>query len=133
MNQVYPNVQLPKIIARTVAPSVDYHLFVNDFEPGRTTTLADLTEAAWAGYNAVPVGDAEWLDTGVSGDVDIWIHSAISFANSSGADQSAFGYYATDAEGELLLVARFDSAPLVRSDGESFIVILTIGDFSGEL
>lgn len=133
MRQIYPNSILPKIIANMVTPTVDYHLFVNDYDPEEATTLADLTEAAWAGYGSFQVAVADWLDTGVSGGVDLWVRAAISFANNSGADQSAYGYYATDSAGDLLLVARFDSAPIVRSDGESFFLIPTIGDFSSDL
>jgi hypothetical protein len=110
-----------------------WHLFVNDVTPDETTVEADLTEAAWTGYSAVSINIAEWFDTGVSGGVDLWVHAPISFLNGSGGDVDAYGYYAIDNDGDLLLAARFDSAPLTRADGEAFFVIPTVGDFSSEL
>jgi hypothetical protein len=133
MNQVFANEQLPKILSRMLDPDVFYGLFVNDITPDGTQTLADFTEAAWTGYNAVDIPLAEWVDTGVAGGVDLWIHAPIVFSNSSGSDQQAYGYFVVDADGDLICAARFDSAPLTRADGEVWFIIPTMGDFSSEL
>jgi hypothetical protein len=133
MNQVFADEQLPKILSRMLDPDVTYRLFVNDVTPDGTETPASFTEASWTGYSAVSVALAEWIDSGVAGGVDLWIHAPIAFANSSGSDQQAYGYFVLDSDGDLLCAARFDGAPLTRADGQVFFVIPTMGDFSSEL
>lgn len=131
MHQVYPDQGLLMFLDRAIAGDFKFHLFVNNVTPDRDTELADLTEATFAGYAEVTVDAADFSLEGVAGHVGTKVAAPISFLNSSGGDATAYGYYATDtAETKLLMVARFDSAPITKANGESFLVTPTISDYS---
>jgi hypothetical protein len=131
MHQIYPDEGLIEFLERAVAGDFKFKLFTNNFTPDRDTELADLTEAVFAGYAEVTVAAADFTLSGVAGHVGSLVAAPIAFLNSSGISQNAYGYYATDsAETMLLMVARFDSAPVAKATGDSFLVTPTISDFS---
>ena len=131
MNQIYVDGCLGQLLDKLVVPGFNYRLFTNNLTPSRTTVIGDLSEATWAGYAAVDVLAADWLAFGVAGHHGSKLANAITFLNSSGGDVNAYGYYAIEIfTGELAFAARFDSAPVTRADGESYVVIPVLGDFS---
>ena len=131
MTQIYPDAALITLLQRIVTPSVTVRLFVNNVTPDRSLTLGGLTEAGWTGYAAQNVLAAAFTLTGVAGHVGGITAAAVSFSNTSGGSQSAYGYFVTDASGSFLLwAARFDGAPITQPDGGSWQVTPTIGDFS---
>ena len=132
MNQVYPDDGLVMQLVRILTAGIKVHLFVNNATISRATTLGDLTEATHTGYAAITLDNTDFTTTGVVSNTGYAIAPPISFANSSGGDVSAYGYYITDTAGtKLLAAAKFDGAPLVRGDGESWLVTPAWGDFSG--
>jgi hypothetical protein len=134
MDLLFPDQGLPYQLQQILTPGVKYRLFANDVMPTLDTVLADLTEAAWPGYGGPILRNwANYTSNGVSGHNGFAIAPAITFGNTSGVPQSAYGYYVTDPAGsptKLLAVARFDSAPVVIPNGGTTIVIPTWGDFS---
>jgi len=132
MNQIYPDVGLIAILTRIVTPSLVYHLFTNNVVPDRDTELADLTEMAASGYVEIVVDDSAFTLDGVAGHVGSLLAAPIAFENTSGGALDAYGYFVTNVAGdELLAVARFDSAPVNKDDGQSWLVTPIVGDFSG--
>ncbi len=132
MNQIYPDVGLIPILRRIVTPSVVYHLFVNDVTPDRDSVLGDFTEMTASGYAEIVVDEADFTLDGVTAHIGSLLAAPIAFENTSGGALDAYGYFATNAAGdELLACARFDSAPVNKEDGESWLVTPIVGDFSG--
>lgn len=132
MHQIYPDVALTPILARIVTPSVRFHLFDNDITPGLGTVLSDFHEmGSGEGYASVLVLAADFSLSGVTAHIASMLAAPISFLKTSGTPADAYGYFATDDAGTVLLwAARFDSAPLTRSPGGSWIVTPTVQDFS---
>jgi len=131
VTQIYPDAALVPILQRIVAGGVHVHLFANNVTPDQSTTLGTFTEAAWAGYAVQNVLASAFSLTGVAGHVGGITAAAVAFGNSSGGNQSAYGYYVTDTTDTILLwCARFDSAPIVQPNGGSWQVTPTVGDFS---
>ena len=133
MTSIYPDEGLGNALFKTVGPNVYMGLFVNNFTPDQSTVMANLTEAAWGGYAGVTLAQASWTIS-VAGHVGLGVQlSPVSFDNTSGSDQSAYGYFLRDNLGNVFQATRFDSAPLTRHDGESFVIIPVVGDFSTSL
>ena len=131
MNQIYPDAGLVQWLQRMAVGNFHFHLFVNNLVPNKTTLLAGLTEAAWAGYAAITVNAADFALTGVAGHVGTILAAPIAFTNGSAGSQSAYGYYVTDtADAILFAVALFDAAPVAKIVGDSWIITPVIGDFS---
>lgn len=131
MNQIYPDVGLVPWLLRMAVGDLLYHLFVNNVTPNRETVLADLTEASWSGYAAIGVPAADWTLSAVIAHVGTIQTPPIVFDNASGSNQSAYGYYVTDALGlELLAIGRFDGAPLTKPTGSAFVLTPTLSDLS---
>lgn len=131
MIQIYPDEGLTMLIARILNDTVTYHLFTNALTIDRATTLADMVEAAWSGYASVDQDDTNFTLTGVTGHTGFAIAAPITFANSSGTDQTAEGYYITDQAGtKLLAAANFDGGPVTVHDGDTLPVTPTWGDLS---
>jgi len=131
MQQIYPDQGLVPQLLRIMAADVKYHLYANDLTPDRGTVLADFTGAAWTGYASVTVEAADFTIDGVAAHVGYIQAPPITFANGSGADQDAYGYYVTDAGNTKVLAAgRFDAAPVTKPDGDEWSVIPVWGDSS---
>lgn len=132
MNQIYPDQGLADWLDELLANDLVYHLYTNDVTPSRATVLTDLTEAAWGGYATVTRTSADWPLRGVLGHVAFGQGLPCEFLNSTAGTITAYGYYVTDSGATILkAVARFDSAPVSKAIGESFLVPARVGDFSG--
>lgn len=131
MDQIYPDQGLITILQRIVADDFHFHLFVNNITPDRTTVLFDLTEAAWSGYVPITVLRTDFVMYGLAAHIGSAQAPPIAFNNNTGTSQSAYGYYITDVSNSVLLaVARFDSAPVIKNDGDGWVVQPIIGDVS---
>lgn len=131
MTQIYPDAALVPLLQRLLTGGINLHLFANNAVIDQSITLSGLTEAAWAGYAVQNVPAAAFTLTGVAAHVGGATAAAVAFGNTSGGNQSAYGYYATDAANTVLLwCARFDAAPIVQPSGGSWVVTPTVGDFS---
>jgi len=133
MVQVYPNEGLVMQLLLIATGQLRFHLFTNDVDPDRDTVLTDLTEAAWGGYAVHDLDETDFTLNGVAGDTGFIVAALIAFANTSGGTVSAYGFYVTDvAETTLLAVTRFDSAPVSKLNGQSYLVTPAWGDYSEE-
>lgn len=131
MIEVYPDAGLVELLLRLTDANVVYRLFANNVTPDRSTTLGSFTECSFSGYAAVTLTRSDFSLTGVVAHVGGIQALPVAFLNSSGTNQSAYGYYVTDSGNTILLkAARFDSAPVVKADTESYMVAAVWGDFS---
>lgn len=105
-------------------------LYVNDRWPLKGSSLGDLAAAGWAGYSqATPALTA----AAVSGVVTLQDTTARNFANSSGSDQVAYGWFLWDTvAGKLVFAKRLDAAPLTVPDGQSLDITASVpwGEFT---
>lgn len=131
MRQLYPDTGLTEQLTRIAAAGLRFHLFVNNYTPAPDANFGSIVEASWTGYAVVDLDDTDFTTRGVTAHVGFILAPPISFVNSSGSDQIAYGYYVSDlGVSKMLAIARFDSAPITKHDGESFIVVPTWADFS---
>ena len=131
MNQIYPDIGLIPLLQLMVSSTLHLNLFTNNITPDRSTVVGGLNVATWSGYAQVSLTSGDFTASGVVGHVGFLLAPPKSFANASGSPQSAYGYYLTDASDTILLaIARFDSAPITKADGEFFFVAPIIGDSS---
>jgi hypothetical protein len=131
MNAVYPNEGLLLIQDQMLLDDMIVHLYVNDITPVFGTVLANLTEATWTGYNPVTINFASWVVKVLSSNRASALGNVVTFTNGSGSTVQAYGYFLTNAAGTKLRQAvRFDSAPISRAAGETYLVFPTWGDFS---
>jgi len=131
MNLLFPDDGLVYQMQQILTAQVKYHLFVNNYTPTLGDTIASFTEATWTGYTIPTVAWSDFAINGVTGHNGYAIAPPVFFANSSGADQSAYGYFVTDlAISKLIAVARFDSPPVVVPSGQALPVVPVWGDFS---
>lgn len=131
MESVYPTEGLEVMLDRVLAAD-DFviRLFTNNYVPVPATTLADLTQAAWAGYAAVTYDATDLAFNAVVGDRYLMLFDPAVFSNTSGAPVDAWGYYVTDtANTKVLQATRFDSMRTIP-DGGTTSVILAMSDFS---
>lgn len=131
MDLVFPNQGLEEQLQRILNSNVVYRLFTNNVTPSRASVLSDFTEASWSGYGAITRTWTDYTLHGVSGDAGYAIAAPIAFSNSSGSDQTAYGYYVTDSGNSLVMAAAlFDGAPITIPTGQATSVVPTWGDFS---
>jgi hypothetical protein len=131
MDLLFPDDGLVEMLTRIANPGLKYRLFVNNLIPTLSTTLAGITEAAWAGYNPFTLTWADYTLHGVSSHTGYGISPPILFANASGAGVQAYGYYVTNnANSILMAIARFDGAPITIPDGGTYSVFPVLGDLS---
>lgn len=99
-------------------------LFVNDHVPADADDETDYTEASFPGY--APVTLTSWgLVTTAAGTAQI-AHPAASWTRSAGggAGDQVYGYYVTDAAGDLLWSERDPAAPVpMNVAGYSYSVL----------
>jgi hypothetical protein len=124
MDQIYPDSTLVPQLARIASNSLTWHLYTNVGPPDLSYTLGSFTEAGWAGYTPQTVAPASFTTTGVSGHLGYMIAGPVSFGNTSGVNQQAYGYFITDAvTGDLVGCAQFDSAPITIVTGGTYQVV----------
>jgi len=102
-------------------------LFVNDFTPGPSTTLADLVEPSWTSYVRAALIPAAWSEPTVSGNVATseWGTDPVEFLNVSSATETVYGCAYWDPIFAVLRFAqRFESGDIRPiAAGESILII----------
>lgn len=132
MDLLFPDDGLVYQLSQILQTNVTYRLFTNAITPTLSTVWANMTEAAWSGYAAQTQSWSDFTINGVAAHNGFALASPISFDNTSGSTQQAYGYYVTDPSNtKLLAVALFDGAPISIPTGTSYNVVPTWGDFSG--
>jgi hypothetical protein len=134
MPQVFPDDGLNQWLDRMIVGNLLFGLFTNNVTITRSTTWASaaLTEASWAGYSRVTVNSG-WV-VSVVGHLGFAIGTPIAFANSSGSTVSPYGYFVLDSTGTwLMAAAQFDGAPVAIADGDSYVMVPSLGDLSKAL
>lgn len=131
MDQIYPDNGLVYMLKSVVYPTVNFRLFVNNLTPGLGNVPSDFTEAAWSGYSAQSVAEASWTFSQVTSHVGSLQAPNVSFANTSGSSQNAYGYFVTDSTNTyVIFCARFDAAPLVIPNGGALPVTPIVSNYS---
>lgn len=131
MDLIFPDAGLVEQLKRILNGTVKYRLFTNNLTPSLGDAIGAYTEATWTGYAAVSQTFSDYTINGVSGHNGFAIAPPVTFNNSGGSPQNAYGYYVTDSGNTILLAsARFDSAPVVVPAGGSTQVVPVWGDFS---
>jgi hypothetical protein len=90
------------------------HLYGNNYTPTDSTTLANLTEIAFAGYAAVTLPGVAWTFTQPS-NITTGQHTETIFTMTAGGN--VYGYYVTDTFSNLLWVEEFPGAPFTLPPG----------------
>jgi len=129
MNVVYPNAGLVYILQRIAGGLADaangltWHLYGNDLTPARASVLADfLLLDAELGVNTFDY--SELPATGVASNIGVILRPEAVYTNSSGSDQSVYGWVVTDiADGKAICAARLDGAPFIVGDGTTFTIV----------
>ena len=132
MHAIYPDASLSWHVGRAINVDWVYHLFTNNLTPDRDTVLGDFTEAAWTGYAVDTAYTTDWTMRAVASHKGSAEATDVTFNNTSGGDQVAYGYYVTDTGGtQLIQCGRFDDAPVTIPDGDSYSFTPRHGDRSG--
>jgi hypothetical protein len=114
--------KLLEMCFRDASPeAITLRLFANDQTPVFSDTSDDYVEATFTGYSAVVLTRASWNDatTNASNKGEI-SYPDITFTAESAED--IYGYYITDASGEMILAERFST---VRSLTNGSILVIT--------
>lgn len=136
MDQIYPDQGLVFLMFNGLQIGTAgwlWDLFSVNVTPALTNIATDFNPLpTWGGYASINVPSGAYTLFGTSGHTGFAIAGLITFGNTSGVDQAAYGYIARDSTGAtLLLAARFDGAPLVVPSGIGLNVLPNIGDYSG--
>lgn len=131
MHQIHPDSTLVPMLQRIVSNGIVYGLYTNNVTPSLATVLGDLTEmASTAGYARVTVTGASYSITGVISNKALVQGSPISFVLTA-TGSSIYGYFMLDGTtGNLVGVARFDTAPISLAGGATITVLPVLGDSS---
>lgn len=94
----------------------DVHLFQNDYVPVAGLVLGDLTECDYDGYVEQPLDPSAWGTPVLASSV--WTSTntdTVQFtaASSGFVSQNVYGYYITDAAGDLVDAVRFQNTRVV--------------------
>lgn len=97
-------------------------LFQNDYEPGSSTVLADLTVATFTGYAEVDSTTWGGAFQNADGDAQVIPPVIATFtATGSTIGNTVYGFYVVDAAGTALLWAeRFDAPVGFNSNGDTY-------------
>lgn len=123
---VVPNaaedVQLQNILNKTAPQNFVLKLFQNNHTPAATDTEANYTEATFTGYASATLAGASW--TIVEGDPTTATYAAQTFTSSANqAAQTIYGYYYVQASsGKIMGAQLFDTAQVIKSNGDSITV-----------
>ena len=118
--------KLTQAVGSRIFESCNIGLFVNNRVPQQTDTIAQYTEAAWAGYARQPV--TGWTGPTIVGGIGQTVGNAVLIPNTSAINQSAYGVLIFEAtSGVLIAAAQFAGAPVIVSP-IGLIVQVTIQD-----
>jgi hypothetical protein len=103
------------------------HLFINDVAPSDGTVIGDLVEASFSGYSAQAITYWAAVSPNPAGGYSSTAPLA-QFTNSSGSDQTVYGYYVTAGPaGDLLWLQADPNAPVTVPNGQSYYVVPALG------
>jgi hypothetical protein len=114
--------QLARQAAGLAAPEkFVFHLLFNFPTITPTTTLADLTEAAWVGYAPWPVPLGGWGAPAIDGAGRAVSTASLAarFSNTSGFPQSASGWFMTGQTSGVLYAAELYAPGILLENGET--------------
>lgn len=119
---------ISSIIPGSLATTV-IKLFMNDVTPGLGTKVADLTEATFTGYAAVPVTgwDATQLDPATGLPIIVQQTPAIAGFPQTGTTivNTIFGFW-VELNGHILLAERFDNPIQMDTTGKNINLTLRV-------
>jgi hypothetical protein len=126
MTLVVPDVgerrMLEYIVNRAQPTELTLRLYVNSVDlPAEAFSASDFTEASQAGYIAVQLPGANWAVSTNSGISVATYATGVAFNFATGAD--VYGYYVTDAGGNVMWAEEFPSAPFGLPSGGGQIVV----------
>lgn len=134
MAAVFPDegevVWLRRMLTPDAGDSLLLHLrvFKNNFTPLKASTLADFTEADFAGYAAADIDPATWPAPSSVGGVaqSMYLPAPQVFTCTAGT-QDVYGWYLTDNADTVCLAAeRFSNAPQTITPTVPALVVLLI-------
>lgn len=112
---------LQYIVGLAAAGNPAMHLYLNDYTPDDSATLASFIPATSSGYAGTTLHSTNWT-TSVSGSVTTALFSERTFTFNTNA--VAYGYYVTTTGSvQLLWAERFSGAPFQIPDGGGTISI----------
>jgi hypothetical protein len=126
MPLVVPNVKgeillLQYIVGMVAADNPVLHLYANDIFPSDSTIKEDLIEVSTStGYKPITLLSQNWTTTQAGG-ITTAVYSEQTFVFTT--DATAYGYYVTDEDNNLLWLERFSGAPFDIPDGGGTISI----------
>jgi hypothetical protein len=101
--------------------NLTFGLYTNSYTWLRTTTLADLTVAAWSGYAAVTIPLGSWTSLGLDGAFNAILQATAlaSFTNSTGGTVTAQGFYVVGASSGIFYGGYAFSSALAITAGQT--------------
>lgn len=89
-------------------------LYTNNLTPGKSTVIGDITEATEDGYAAITLTGTSWtIATNLGVNSASYAIQTFTFTEAV----TAYGYYVTTQDDELLWVERFSDGPYVLLSG----------------
>lgn len=87
-------------------------LYTNNLTPSKATVIGDITEATEAGYSAITLVGTSWtIATSLGVNSATYALQTFTFTEAV----TAYGYYITTQDDELLWVERFSDGPYILS------------------
>jgi len=117
-NLVVPYIGCEEALANLIAEwgTLTIHLFSNNVTVSDTTVIANLTECTFGGYAAQTIGP--WTAPASDGGNGAYTQAPLVTwtPTGSGLPQNVYGYYVTDAGGNLRWAQNDPNAPVVLSN-----------------
>lgn len=107
MSLTVPNAAETLVLQKLLNQVLTLRLFSNNKTPGETDTVGSYTEVAGGGYAGKALAYASWT---VSEGVAAYPAQTFTFTGATTAPGTIYGYYVTDASGDLLWAERFDAS-----------------------
>ena len=127
----FPDVSLIWMLQQITLSTLKLKLFTNNVTPSDNSVISDFTLATWTGYVDVSLVSGTWVSLGVASHVGTIVYPACVFSNSSGSNQSAYGWIITNSAGtQLISCGLLDAAPVTIANGSTYSFIPTLGDLS---
>jgi len=132
MSLIIPNTSDQTILkfifgTKTANSAQTLRLFVNDYNPSKTTIISDLIQASTANYSSKTLDGASWA---ISTSSNITTASYPEWIFTFNNNITVYGYYVTtniNGTDTLLWVERFTSPFILPGGGGSIAVSLNIG------
>lgn len=99
-------------------------LYQNDYTPLDTSDVSDFTEATFSGYAAIATNawGGAFLNASNITEIDETLRTFTH--NGGGTNNNIYGYYLTDAGGNLTYAERYSGAPVAMdANGKTFSVV----------